>query len=157
MPRGPENGAARPVFRSTPTFSYSVPILHCSRGLPAWCSSSMSCSTLSIGVACALSWKSVIGRAGTLASPDRCRKTTARLQTDARTIPPSEHLLPTTQMPGTRRATTGAWRSRSERDHGARHLALLERGERLVHLRELVAAGDELVELELAGTVEIDH
>src|SRR5689334_5797593 len=60
MPRGPENGAASPVARSTATFSYSVPIRQRSRGFPAWCICSTSCSTLSIGVACALSRKSVI-------------------------------------------------------------------------------------------------
>src|SRR5206468_7378279 len=43
----------------------------------------------------------------------------------------------------------------SERDHAARHLPLLHRGERVAHLGDLVAAGDELVEFELPGAVEV--
>src|SRR5437667_1769265 len=61
MPCGPEKGAALPVARSTATFSYSVPILQRSRGLPAPWNCSTSWSTDSIGTACALAWKSVIG------------------------------------------------------------------------------------------------
>src|SRR5262245_3578807 len=46
---------------------------------------------------------------------------------------------------------------RSEHDHAARVLARLEVGERLRRLVDLVAARDQLVELELAGGVEREH
>src|SRR5436309_1633761 len=85
---------------------------------------------------------------------------------EPRATPPAEHLLrPVREEDRPQRepyeersqACHACLLRRSGRDHAARYLALLHGGERVVHLGDLVAAGDELVELELACAVEVDQ